>query len=593
MRIGETLGSGAVGRVVRVEGGAQPMAGKILHASHRGDAQARARFAQEARVAASLRHDNVVRVFGIEMLDDEAVLLMEFVDGPTLAQLVARRAPLPEREVLTLMRGIAAGLAHAHERGVIHRDLKPANVLVADGLVPKIGDFGMARGASLGDGDRDALTVLGTPDYMAPECLDPLAVDGRSDLYALGCIGYELLTGSPPFGGATPHAVLRAHREDEPVPLPESIAPDLRGLVHALLEKTPGRRPQAATSVIDALDRLLAGETVSLARRDDGDRPRCAVCSRPLLPGLAACLHCGHALLRHEPGRCAVVVMGPGDVGDKLDNRLRLGLHELLRTEPALRLRASRALEKHIPRLPFVLARGLAHAQAEALVAALARLGIEAIATERSALRVPQLRRKAVMISGRVGLIAATTSAGLLNAGWGLLAWLVAGLGLTVGASVVSLGAVTRTVATDPVPRALREALQRLVASLPAVTSARHRETVHAVAERALSLSQRPQLGGDDVLEELARAIDAAAIAAARLDALDRRLGSGLGGDSEDSRELLRERDLWSSRLQRVLAELEAAEVRLLHATAVPAGDELEGLAALRARVEALEEVQR
>lgn len=592
VRIGATLGIGAVGRVVRIDGGPRELAGKILHPSHRGDPAAVARFAQEARVAAALRHPNIVEILGHQTIDGESVLLMEFVDGPTLAQVVAQRAPLPEREVLALLRGIAAGLTHAHAQGVIHRDLKPANILVAQDGTPKIADFGMARGASLGDGDRDALVVLGTPDYMAPECLDPLAVDGRSDLYALGCIAHELLTGAPPYAGATPHAVLRAHREDDVPALPAGTRSDLAGLVQALLAKSPGRRPQAASAVVDAIDRMLAGEQLSLAVRDAGRRGHCAVCSRPLLPGVAACLHCGHALLRHEPGNARVIITGPGEVGDKIDNGLRLRLHEFLAAEPELGLRAAKALDKQIPRLPFVLATGIARAQADAMVAALGQLGIAALATEGWVFGLPQMRRKAATLSGRVALIVFTAGAGLMNTGFGLVAWLVAGLGVTVGSAVVSVRSVTRA-ADDrgDVPRALRDALGRTVAALPAMTTARHRETVHAVAERALALAARPELADDGVRDELARAIDAATVAAAALDELDRKLGDGLGGATEATRELLRARDLWAQRLQRVLAELEAVELRLARArTAV--GDR-DALAELRLQIEALEEVQR
>ena len=593
VRIGEVLGSGAVGRVVRIEGAERALAGKILHASHRGDAAAQARFVQEARVAASLRHPHIVEVLGIETIEGESVLLMEFVDGPTLAQLVARRDRLPEHEVMALLRGIAAGLAHAHEHGVIHRDLKPANVFVTSAGVPKIGDFGMARGASLGDGDRDALSVLGTPDYMAPECLDPLAVDGRSDLYALGCIAFELLTGAPPFTGATPHAVLRAHRDDDAPALPAEITAGLRGLVASLLAKAPSARPQAAGAVLEALDRLLAGESISLALRDDGDRPRCAACLRPLVPGVAACLHCGRALLRHEPGRSRVIVTGPGEVGDKLDNTLRLRLHAFLRDEPGLRLQARRALEKRIPRLPFVLVDGLSEAQAAAVATALGSLGLQALATEAAALSLPAMRRKAMMLNGRVALIVATSSAGVIHSLPGLGGLAIAGLGMVFGVTFAAGRTVTRVAKGDtPVPAALDAALQRLVAALPAVTAGRHRDTVRAVAERAISRALRPQLRGDELVDELARAVDAATAAAGTLDRLDRSLGTGLGGGTQADRELLRERDLWAGRLQRVLAELEAIELRLARVHAQHDRDGDDALAALRGHVEALEEVQ-
>ncbi|MCA9317961.1 MAG: serine/threonine protein kinase, partial [Planctomycetes bacterium] len=186
-----------------------------------------ARFLQEAALLRRLAHPNLVRVVEIAAVAGRPMLVMERIDGPDLAAWIARDAPLEESQLLAIGRGVASGLAHAHAAGVIHRDLKPGNVLLQDNdpaPIPKIGDFGMARASSLDGVDHQAMTVVGTPDYMAPESIDPLAVDPRSDLYALGCILFEMATGRPPYGAATPLGLLHLHRT-APIPaLPEHLS---------------------------------------------------------------------------------------------------------------------------------------------------------------------------------------------------------------------------------------------------------------------------------------------------------------------------------------------------------------------------------
>ncbi len=604
-RVGEALGHGAVGRVVRIhrEGDETPLAGKILHASHRSDPAARARFFQEARITAALSHVNIVRVFGVESIDGEDVLVMEYVEGPTLATHIARNAPLGESEILTLARQLAAGLAHAHERGIVHRDLKPANILLA-GEVPKIADFGMARASSLGTDDAPGLTgqpaalaVLGTPDYMAPECLDPLAIDGRADLYALGCIILEMATGRPPFAGATPHAVLRAHRDEQAPPAPDALSAGLRALIRALLAKSPGQRPQAAGAVVATLEQIARGETAALALGVDDVTMRCAVCGLPLVAGVGACLSCGQALLRHESGPWSVVVVGPGEVGDKIDSELRERLCGWLASQPDLGLGPTKALARRIPRLPFTLARGLAREQADAIVIALGDFGVVAETTRRHPLWLAPMRRKAATMSGRVGLVALTSSAGLIGSGPGLGFGLLATAVLILATTFFSARRVTRTEAQRAaLPPALRFALARTVVALPAIVSDRHRDAVRAVVERATDLARHPSFVADaDVSEDLARAVDAATLAAAALEQLDARLlGTRLGGETTPTRDLLRTRDLWAGRLQSVLAELDTIRDRLARARTnalARVGDQ--DLVALRAHVEALEEVQR
>jgi serine/threonine protein kinase len=263
LELGEELGVGAVATVYRatdrVTGERHAL--KLLHDRNARDPRASRRFTREAELARTLVDPHIVAVRGAIEFQARQALLMELVEGPTLAELIASEAPFDERRLISLARDISRGLSVAHAGGVIHRDLKPANVLVAGsssaGEIAKIADFGMARATSFAGVDRESMTVLGTPDYMAPESLDPLAVDPRTDLYALGCIMVEMATGRPPFSAATPFAVLDAHRKRPPPPLPERYGATLRELVAALLAKQPSDRPHAASAVVDVLDTLL------------------------------------------------------------------------------------------------------------------------------------------------------------------------------------------------------------------------------------------------------------------------------------------------------------------------------------------------
>ena len=161
----------------------------------------RERFRREARAAARLNHPNVVSVYDWEERDDEAFLVMEYVDGPSLRQVVRERGPLPVREAARIGEQVAAALAHAHSKGIVHRDVKPGNVLLApDGTAPeqivKVTDFGIAR-ASESDTITDPGAVIGTAGYLAPEQVRGARVDGRTDIYALGVLLATLTGGAP------------------------------------------------------------------------------------------------------------------------------------------------------------------------------------------------------------------------------------------------------------------------------------------------------------------------------------------------------------------------------------------------------------
>ena len=225
------------------------------------------RFHREVRIAASLQHPHVVPLHAAGQADGLLYYTMPFVAGESLRQRLDREGPLPVAEVERLLREIGDALSFAHRRGILHRDLKPANILLEEGHA-LVADFGIAKALVSAAAATEGLTrtptitvtglVLGTPAYMAPEQAagDP-ATDHRADLYALGCLGYELLTGRAPFQAPSVRAMLAAHLADAPKPVtlhrPE-VPPALANLVMSLLAKDPDQRPQSAEEVCRILE---------------------------------------------------------------------------------------------------------------------------------------------------------------------------------------------------------------------------------------------------------------------------------------------------------------------------------------------------
>jgi eukaryotic-like serine/threonine-protein kinase len=232
-----------------------------------------ARFRREAEAAARLRHPNIVTIHDVGWRGEVPYLAMEYVEGGTLARLLAG-GPLAPRDAARLVEALAGAVQHAHEAGVVHRDLKPANILLAPDLDhPKVADFGLAQ--LDGDATRTGSGVLlGTPGYMSPEQAggDPSAVGPATDIHALGAVLYEALTGRPPFPAATALEALERIRSAEPVPprrLRAGIPRDLETIALKCLEKAPGRRYTSARALADDLRRWLAGEPIA-ARSTSG-----------------------------------------------------------------------------------------------------------------------------------------------------------------------------------------------------------------------------------------------------------------------------------------------------------------------------------
>ena len=233
----------------------------------------RERFLREIAIVARLRHPHIVPLFDSGEADGTLFYVMPYEEGHSLRERLARAGPLPVGEAVLVLREVCDALAHAHAHGIVHRDIKPDNVLLSGGHAT-VTDFGVATAVSDGAeaaGETSRGGVIGTPAYMAPEQVagDP-AVDHRADLYAFGCLAYELLTGSPPFEGTTRAEVLEAHLNTRPRAL-ESARPEvpaaLATLVMRCLEKRAEDRWQRAGDVQDALSRATAGTGAPTWRR--------------------------------------------------------------------------------------------------------------------------------------------------------------------------------------------------------------------------------------------------------------------------------------------------------------------------------------
>ncbi len=265
------LGKGGMGVVYKARDGRlkRLVALKMILQGDFASEQHRARFLVESEMLGRLRHPNVVQVFGSGEQGGRPFLALEYVEGGTLAQRLAGGG-LPQREAAALVAQLARGVHHAHLQGVIHRDVKPANVLMSpapDGAVPKITDFGLACAPGGGEVSLPG-QVLGTPSYMSPEQArgERQALGPAADVYSLGAVLYEALTGKPPFRGATPLETVRQVLADEPPP-PASLRPgldaDLVTVCLKCLRKEPEGRYPSAAALADDLERWLAGKPVS------------------------------------------------------------------------------------------------------------------------------------------------------------------------------------------------------------------------------------------------------------------------------------------------------------------------------------------
>ncbi len=272
------LAHGSFGTVYRATdlASSQVRAIKVLSAFRFGEPNVEARFDREAVLLHSLDHINIVKVFAAGRQDGVPFLVMEMVDGVSLAAVMRRVGKVELAEACQLVGQVALALQHASEKGVIHRDIKPSNLMLTETGEVRVLDFGLAV-MTLEVPPAQRLTangqVLGTPDYIAPEQIqDSKLADLRSDIYSLGCLFYELLSGEPPFRARrSTFAKMRAHRQDRPTPIEtveNSVPAEIATLIGNLLEKAPDDRPQSATEVLSVLQPWLATADLSkLAER--------------------------------------------------------------------------------------------------------------------------------------------------------------------------------------------------------------------------------------------------------------------------------------------------------------------------------------
>lgn len=303
-RLDQRIAVGGVGEVWRCTDTAlaRAVAVKLLRAEYAGHAEALARFQAEARHAGSLSHPAVARVYDYGEAVDACppYLVMELVDGPSLAE-VLRRGPLGPAHTMQVVAQAAAGLAAAHEAGLVHRDIKPANLLLSRNGQAKITDFGIAHAAGSVPLTRTGVLV-GTPAYLAPERVAGASGTPASDLYALGIVAYECLAGRSPFDGK-PLDVAAAHRE-RPIPrLPATVPAAVAALVTDLTAKDPAARPEDARVVARRAARLrealAAAAATTVGTRPAGVQPGRA---RRRLRFIVAAGH-QHWADRYGPGR--------------------------------------------------------------------------------------------------------------------------------------------------------------------------------------------------------------------------------------------------------------------------------------------------
>ncbi|HYE88401.1 MAG TPA: protein kinase [Vicinamibacterales bacterium] len=273
-RVDSAIGQGGMGAVfkawdVRLE---RPVAIKVVRAELIADPDSRARFRRESQIVARMQHPSIVTVFDYgHLADGAAFLVMEFVPGEDLRRLLKREGPLDAARMAALMGGIADGVAVAHTHGIFHRDLKPENILLPEsGTGPKVVDFGVAKASTAGGPDGHTLsvvgTIVGTPAYMAPEQLRGEAVDARADVFSLGVMAYEMITGRLPYAGATLFDIGMKQVEGK-IDL-SGIDPGLAEVIGQAIAYDRDRRPAGAHAFAAAVKRGLRKQESGIRNQD-------------------------------------------------------------------------------------------------------------------------------------------------------------------------------------------------------------------------------------------------------------------------------------------------------------------------------------
>ncbi len=278
--LGEIIGFGGMSEVhlardLRLH---RDVAVKILRADLARDPSFYLRFRREAQNAAALNHPAIVAVYDTGEAETPSgrlpYIVMEYVDGDTLRDIVHTDGPMPPRRAIEVIADACNALNFSHENGIIHRDVKPANIMISNTNQVKVMDFGIARAIADSSSVTQTAAVIGTAQYLSPEQASGNPVDARSDVYSLGCVLYEILTGDPPFTGDTPIAVAYQHVREDPIPPSErheGISADLDAVVLKALAKNPENRYQTAAEMRADLVRVYNGERPEAPKVLSGD----------------------------------------------------------------------------------------------------------------------------------------------------------------------------------------------------------------------------------------------------------------------------------------------------------------------------------
>ena len=245
----ERVGGGGMADVYKAQDRLldRPVAVKILHAQFQSDEEFIEKFHREAQAAARLSHPNIVNIYDVGASGDDHYIVMAYVPGRTLKELIQQRGHLAPEEALTITGEIAEALAHAHANGLVHCDIKPHNILMMNGQTAKVADFGIARAVT-----ESTMTysgnVIGSVHYFSPEQAKGTMITPKSDVYSLGVVLYEMLTGELPFTGENPVSIAMKHLQDEPTPvrrIDPDIPPVVEALVSRMMAKDPAMRPSS------------------------------------------------------------------------------------------------------------------------------------------------------------------------------------------------------------------------------------------------------------------------------------------------------------------------------------------------------------
>ncbi|MEW5870667.1 MAG: serine/threonine-protein kinase [Chloroflexota bacterium] len=308
----EKLGQGGMAQVYKAR---QPMiermvAIKVMQTHLADSPKFVERFMREAQRLGQLRHPNIVSVMDFDIVGETHYLVMDFISGPSLEMYLERRRPLPPEEALRLTSQIVRALQYAHEQGVVHNDLKPANVMFQDNTAQQLvlTDFGIARLVDT-SGVAQSSTIIGTPAYMSPEAVQGKPLDGRSDLYSVGVMLYEMLTGEQPYQGDTPVSVILQH-VNAPPPDVRTSYPNLPEAVAAIIERAMAKEPEARYR-----DAAEMGKAVEAALRQLSEPPRTVQITGQPRPATAAA-YGGTAQMRS--GTQAGSALQPGFAGQSV-----------------------------------------------------------------------------------------------------------------------------------------------------------------------------------------------------------------------------------------------------------------------------------